>query len=158
VETGLSDLAFGADGRRLMTCNKLNRVAVWDPQTGQDPLILPMTDTPLSVAVSPDGQRLACSTDDGAVTIWDPATGQRLLTLQGHMRKAMGIDFSPDGSVLAGGAHDQYVQLWDAATGALHATLKHEAGVYQVAFSPDGQLLATCINPITKEHEFIGKL
>jgi WD40 repeat protein/tetratricopeptide (TPR) repeat protein len=154
----LMELAFAADGRRLITCNQLNRVAVWDPQTGQDPLTLRMMSDVFRVAVSPDGGRLACGTDDGAVTIWDPATGQRLLTLHGHVRRTMGIAFSPDGSLLASAAHDRNVQLWDPTTGQLRRTLAHEAGVYAVTFSPDGQHLATCSNPTTEQHEFVGKV
>ena len=70
-------------------------MAVWDPDTGQDPLTLRVKSTPFRVAVSPDGQRLACGTDDGAVTIWDPATGQRLLTLHGHNYSTHGCRIQP---------------------------------------------------------------
>ena len=151
---GLMGLAFSADGRRLTTCSQLNRVAVWDVVTGQDPLTLRVSSSPY-LAVSPDGQRLACVTDDGVVTVWDPASGQRLLSLFGHSFRAQGVAFSPDGRLLATGAHDDTVKLWDSATGQLRATLTHEDGVYGVAFSPDGELLATCSNPATEQHEFL---
>ena len=71
--------------------------------------------------------------------VWDPASGQRLLTLHGHSFRAQGVAFSPDGSLLATGADDRTAKLWDPMTGQLRATLTHEAGVYGVAFSPDGQ-------------------
>jgi WD40 repeat protein/serine/threonine protein kinase len=154
--------AFSADGRRLMICNYLNRVSVWDPHTGHDPLTLHIKSIPNGLAVSPDGGRLACVSEDTGVTIWDPATGLRLRTLHGHIRRPMGVAFSPDGRLLATGAHDGSVILWDPMTGQLHRTLPQEGSVYALAFSPDGQLLAASVNVVNNvvnaKHEPVGKV
>jgi WD40 repeat protein len=156
--TILAGLAFGADGRRLMICTFLNRVSIWDPHTGQDPLTLHVKSVPHGVAVSPDGGRLACVSEDAAVTIWDPTTGQRLRTLHGHTFRPMGVAFSPDGRLLATGAHDHTVILWDPVTGQPHRTLPQAGGVYAVAFSPGGQLLAASVNSLNAEREPVGKV
>jgi len=61
-----------------------------------------------------------------------------------------GLAFSPDGNTLAsvGGQSLLYrpgeIKLWDAATGQLKATLGgHGTMIWAVAFSPNGQILAT---------------
>ena len=56
--------------------------------------------------------------------------------------------FSPDGTLLAAAYGDGYVRLWNPVTGqAVGAPLPADTGlgggVYGVAFSPDGKLLAT---------------
>jgi len=41
-------------------------------------------------------------------------------------------------------SEDDTVKLWDVATGSAHGTFKRYSGaVYAVAFSPDGQLVAS---------------
>jgi WD40 repeat protein len=52
--------------------------------------------------------------------------------------------FSPDGAVIAGGFRDGRVLVWDAFDGhELRAIQAHEGGVRCLAFSPQGNLLAT---------------
>ena len=52
------------------------------------------------------------------------------------------VTFSPDGTMLAGGGGDLY--LWDVRTGKLlHNIVKARGNIYGVAFSPDGQTIAS---------------
>src|SRR5437879_6324517 len=61
--------------------------------------------------------------------------------LAGHHGSVMAVAFSPDGKVLASSSRDKTIKLWDVATGALIRTLtEHTADVYDVAFSPKGDL------------------
>ncbi|MBD0337544.1 MAG: hypothetical protein ICV62_18810 [Cyanobacteria bacterium Co-bin13] len=54
------------------------------------------------------------------------------------------IRFSPDGQRVATGDTDHSVKLWNARTGSRIVTLKgHISGVKHLAFSPDGQHLAS---------------
>ena len=106
---------------------------------------------------SPDGQRLALVAIDG-VRIWDSATGKELVTLKGHAFIPMfSLAFSPDGQRLASGGIDldglgpgsrgghETVKIWDSATGKELLSLKGhtDAVITSVAFSPDGQRLAS---------------
>jgi WD40 repeat protein len=44
----------------------------------------------------------------------------------------------------AGGDADATVKIWDSETGQLLRTLQgHDRGVYELAYSPDGKLLAS---------------
>src|SRR5262249_44631303 len=60
---------------------------------------------------------------------------------------------SPDGTMLATGSEKQ-IRLWDASNGRLKAVLEQPtsafSGVYRLAFSPDGQMLASLIGEAGK--------
>jgi WD40 repeat protein len=76
-----------------------------------------------------------------------PQPGLSLLrSLRGSQKRVTGLDFTPDGQGLAS-ASDELIRVWDPATGELlnafdsGATIVSDA--YDVAYSPDGLLLAT---------------
>lgn len=126
-----------------------------------------------SIAFSPNGETLASlslsiqsSAHKAEILLWDAATGEYQVTLKGHDKipdnripNQSGLAFSPNGKILASGSGDGTIRLWDAKTtardsffhglrGALFghhkATLKgHTYHVLSVAFSPDGQTIAS---------------
>jgi WD40 repeat protein len=119
-------------------------VKVWDAQTGREQLAFKGAGG--AVAFSPDGKRLASGS-----RVWDAQTGKELLQLQGGGSLA----FSPDGRRIAGAGRPPIggpgprrgpgeVKVWDAETGRELLTLQgHTTNVSNVAFSPDGQRLAS---------------
>jgi WD40 repeat protein len=88
--------------------------------------------------------------------LWDVATGALLLRLETFSDTVFGVAFSPDGKTLATGSGDPWgygpgsTQLWDVTTGDLLAEFglpneyvpSHMGTVYNVAYSPDGALVA----------------
>jgi WD40 repeat protein/tetratricopeptide (TPR) repeat protein len=153
----VTSVAFSPDGQRLASGAEDQTVEVWDAQGGQQILSLRgHTGFVTSVAFSPDGQRLASGSEDKTVKVWDAHTGQQLLTLQGHTDAVTSVAFSPPGEAgtrrvagnpgqrIASGSADRTVKVWDAHSGQQLLVLRgHLAPVSSVAFSPDGQRLAS---------------
>jgi WD40 repeat protein/transcriptional regulator with XRE-family HTH domain len=101
-----------------------------------------------SAAFRPDGKQLATIGADGTSIIWDANTGQERLRLPGTTKPGdlyteQRIAYSPDGKLLAACDSNQ-LKIYDALSGELVRALSgHEGDVISIAFSPDGEYLAT---------------
>ncbi|MDW8068752.1 MAG: WD40 repeat domain-containing protein [Anaerolineae bacterium] len=111
------------------------------------------------VAFSPDGQTLATGLGDGSVYIWRITDEQPMAAFIAHTYTVTGLAFGPDGRFLATASPgEQVVRFWDVSSPRVGQpgtrpiaqtiqqpvhTLEHPTLLYDVAFSPDGRLLAT---------------
>ncbi|MEB3358136.1 MAG: GUN4 domain-containing protein [Synechococcales bacterium] len=148
-------LLISADGRRLATATNRNTLQLWNAQTGQ--LIRTLVDEAINlrpemaIAFSADGQSLATTDTDHSIKLWNASTGARIITLKGHAEPPRDLAFSRDGRFLAS-SDGETARLWNLAEYALvHRfdlvqTVNHPIqprNLAHVAFSPDGQTLAT---------------
>ena len=94
---------------------------------------------------SPGSTLLCSSSTDGTSIIWDVRTAEVVTTLIQPSAAAVRVSvFCPDSSFLATAGDDEEVCLWDISTGELVRRITdHEATVFSIAFSPDGNILVT---------------
>ena len=97
-----------------------------------------------TVVFSPDGELLASGGDDHQWKLWDVQGQLPIATLLHRIARTRyavkAVAFSPDGEQLATAGQD--VKLWEVRNRNEIATLRHNAYVWSLAFSPNGQLLA----------------
>ena len=149
-------VAFSPDGETLVTTQPRGTVRLWDFRTNE----LRRTFTKPKHGVGPivfnsDGQVLALLRDeDKSYSVWNIKTDELICSLTVPVTKRIlwGVAFSPDGSMLSTGMVDMApsgerqdtVWLWDTTTGKHIRTLTgHLNNITCLAFSPDGQLLAS---------------
>ncbi|MCI0456517.1 MAG: protein kinase [Gemmataceae bacterium] len=150
-------MAFSPDGKHVASGELQGMVHIWDVTTGQKRRPLQAHPSKIeTVAFSPDGTRLASAGIDGVVKVWDLASERELYTLRGHTAAVSSVAFHPDGTRLVSASGrvskpldgllrpgEGEVKVWDLTTGQELRTLQgHPAGIYSVAFSPDGHRLA----------------
>lgn len=155
---GISSVAFSPDGKRLATGLDGGQVGVWDVAERRQIRFLDFGGQ--SVAFSPDGKLLAFGGRSGAVYLWDTDNRtDKPVAYYDHQTPVTEVAFSPDGRTLASAGDDSgsnltpkhSALLWNVADrdpdphgqDGPRATLSHTQGVTSVAFSPDGETLAT---------------
>ncbi|PSB02261.1 serine/threonine-protein kinase [Merismopedia glauca] len=143
----IASIAFNPT-RQILASGSLDRqIKLWDWQTGLETRTLSNhTNYIRALAFSPDSQLLASGSDDRTCKLWEIATGEQISNLVAT-NWLQSLAFSPDGTLIAGGTVDNQILVWDVASAKLSFTLSgHQgiiAGIESVAFSPNGQILAS---------------
>lgn len=145
---GLTDITFSPDGSLLGTTSYDRTARLWttrDFQPASRPL--PHQSTLRSIAFHPHGHCLATATEDGTAQLWDI-----------HSRTPLGPGLRHDELASLDGenphsSEDETMKTsvndwwWkDPAGGVVGRDLPRFAGAWQVAFSPNGEYLATILN------------
>lgn len=167
-------IAFSPDGKTLavgvLSGLGHDRIRLFDPATGNERILSNRMDKVHEVRFLADGKTLASTSADKTFRLWQPAEGKviRVVAL-GRTPQAM----SPDGSVVASRlereptrlgtgrpVREEIVELCDTSNGKVRHQLKHDAHVAQVAWSPDGALVAvgTYSGPLYLWDAVTGKL
>lgn len=158
--------AFSPDGRYLASADR-DTIHLWDVATGQEIRnFIGHQSGVWTVAFSPDGRYLLSGSGGttkhaGDIRLWNVSSGSEVRRIAAHAKDsivgvgtAWSVAYSPDGRHFVSGGSDNVVRLWDAASGveiqsfAGHETVHLSRGtvwadIRSVAFSPDGQYVAS---------------
>jgi WD40 repeat protein len=147
----ISHLIFSQDGKYLVSVPSSSGTManLWDIDTGKE--IPEFRVNPVdAVAFSPCGHKIACCMGN-QIRLWDVNNCRTAWTLP-HDIYPNALAFSPCGKYLASGlwwnpsveTEKVPIRLWEVATGENIATFwGHPTDVQDLAFSPDGTLLAS---------------
>jgi len=151
------EVAFAPDEQTLISVSGDGEIQVWDVASRQMVTTLDTGHEPLVDAdTSADGVRVAVLGEDGIASVWDLTTGQNLRSLGPGENDSLAVALDASGGLLAVG-DGANVQIWNVETGEVVQRLEghwedpaiqevwlgHEKEVTALAFSPDGQLLAS---------------
>ncbi|MHC5725343.1 MAG: protein kinase domain-containing protein [Nostoc sp.] len=154
----VKSVAFSPDGQILATASDDKTIKLWQVETLEEiSTLLGHSHAVKSVAFSPDGQILASGSWDKTIKLWDINSGREICSITGHQLQVNAVAFSPQGQLLASASYDRTIRLWQISAledfqrelqnrpcYSLLSTLSgHAWAVLTVAFSPDGQILAT---------------
>ncbi|MCT7971508.1 AAA-like domain-containing protein [Laspinema sp. D5] len=155
-----SSVAISPDGKTIATASADQSIKLWSPKGTLLHSLKGHEADIRRVAFSPDGNIVASSSSDRTVKLWR-IDGTELATFRGHTAGVWGLSFSPDGSTLVSSSSDKTVKLWRLASvlnhlgkrdsrspikneDSLFKTLEgHNSVVRNVAFSPNGELIAS---------------
>lgn len=156
-EGTIHSLAISPDGKRIAVGSGFkdprieNRITIWDVVGGA--IVWEKRDSVFpavaSLAFSPDGTTLAAGYGDyswlsaGRVTLFDVESGRERISFPGPAGGVNDLSFHPKGTMLAI-AGSKIVELRSVENGAKIRDLPgHTLWVYSIAFSPDGNWLAS---------------
>lgn len=144
----IESLTFSPDGHTLAAGRFDGMVFLWDWQTRKPLMHFRLEKALRTLTYSPNGHQLASTYDSGDILLTN-AVGKIVHTLATHHPSSLPTQmstaaFSKDGTIVAAGDSNTVV-LWDAMTGKrLGQPLQgHTTSVESVAFSPDGNILAS---------------
>jgi hypothetical protein len=155
-EQAVSAIAYHPNGRLLASAtfdiDDPGEVWLWDVASGKEVGRFRGHQSRVTgLAYSADGRWLVSSGHDGTVQVLHGEDASHARTFRGHAFPVSAVTFGPDGLVascagrlVAEKPEECEVLLWQAETGAVQGRLQgHSGRPMALAFSPDGQRLAT---------------
>lgn len=153
-------IAFSPDGETLASGSADKTIGLWSATKEKQGGLMSITGS-VDKTINPWNAKKNVLITGGFTAIspqGNVSNTKHIKTLVGHRYTVHTVAFSPDGQTLASGGEDNAIILWDTTTGEHTRTLARPTGafvgptetlvghtdtVYSVAFSPDGETLAS---------------
>lgn len=137
--------AFLPSTQSLAIGDENGMLRVWNVRTRKSETTVPIMSVPIvSLVVSPDGAHIAIAGEDGTIKLVD-VPSYKVRGLVGHRAgqlRSISMAFDRGSRLVAATSDSQLgTQVWDILSGVLLA--RGSYGADAVAFSPDGDFLAT---------------
>lgn len=135
---------FSPSGAHIASTSSDDSIMLWDWQTssrvGQ---LRGHTSWVTASGFDPGGAALCSASRDRSVRLWDLNVCEQVLELHGHDSWATCCALGGGGCLFSGG-HDKIVRMWDTKSGMETGQFDgHVAGVYGIALSHDGHVIAS---------------
>jgi WD40 repeat protein len=143
-----NDVEFIPGSNEFIVASGGKTVSRVNAQTGEKHVLLTLPVELKSINIRADGKVLAGAAWSGQVLLVDLVKNTYTMLAEDAATRVLSVNFSPSGNYLAYGLDDVtnrrgLVRLYDFATRETRQFTGHRAGVNDVAFSPDEQLLAS---------------
>jgi WD40 repeat protein len=140
----VSSVCFSSDGKHLASASYDRTVRIWDKATFKlERTLTGHSDFVHAVAYGPDGKWLVSASKDRSVKMVDALTGQSLLTFSGADQDVLAVAVGPQGQIVSSG-YEPGISWWNGKGGErLRMQGGHGVAVHELAFSRDGQMLAS---------------
>lgn len=133
-------VSYSFDGSRL-AAGTGEHIIIWNTSNGKE--LLKIEQQAVGVAFTPDGLRLVSGCIHH-IRISDAVTGDIIKQFEAHTELIQSLAITPDGTKVASTSIDSTTRFFDLTTfEPIGQPLEHPDAVYCVAFSEDGQLVAT---------------
>ncbi len=143
--TGLDDVVFSPDGKRLLVGENNGEISVWDLENTVLDRVLKGHQLGISdITFSPDGAFFGSASEDSTALIWDAVSWQPVQTITAHKTVVTSIDFMQDGKCFATAGYNDAIlfhQLEEAEFAGQQLT---RPCISYLRFSPDGSHF-TCL-------------
>jgi WD40 repeat protein len=119
-------------------------VRIWDWKAGKEICTLHHANDVRCLAFSSDGELLATAGHDRIIKVWDTQSWRLRHKQPDPTCGVETMAFHPKNShLLAWGGTDSTVKIWNTATEDVRTLRGHRIWVMSVAFSPDGEWIAS---------------
>jgi WD40 repeat protein len=142
------DIAFSPDGNSVASASEQNMVKLSRLESPLWKVLRSHKSPIIDVAYSLQGKTIATASDDSTIKFWDQS-GSLLSTFKSKQDSVLGIAWSRDASKLVSGHWDGSINFLEVKdlnkpkVRLIKTVRGHKVGVWRVAVSPNGKLIAS---------------